>query len=389
MSKISSFRVCICGPKLNLNNSVSGLSLAIEALLQGLKNKSLLFYFVDSSPFKKKFKSGSFSLIRSFETLYILCRVFFFLFNCRIYYSPMSTSTFGFVRDYLTVLFAKILNCHVVLHLHGGGFEEFYNSSSLLLKYLIKKHFHRVDKIIVLGELLKSQFYCLGVSIKSKLYVVTNGLTIDLDEPLPINRNLPVNGKLNILYMSSLMESKGFFYAILAMKILEKQNPGRYHLNLCGHFVDAITEREKNICDKASLLSFLALNKLEKCVTYHGQISYREKEKQFINAHIFLLPTFYPWEGQPLSIIEALSFSLPVISCKHKGIPELIKGGETGFFVEPKSEESIALAVEKIANNQISYREMSLNSRKHYENFFKRDLHLENLLNTIFANVDY
>ena len=387
LSKFSSLPVCICGPRLNLNNSVSGLSLALETMLQGLKNKSLSFYFVDSSPFEREFKSGEFTIIRSFETICVICKVFINLFKCRIYYSPISTSSFGFIRDYITVLFAKFLNRHVVMHLHGGGFEEFYKSSSFILKLLIKNHYHRVDKIIVLGNLLKSQFYCIGVPIKSKLYVVPNGLTIDVDEPKPICRSLPVNGKINILYMSSLMESKGFLYAILAIKILEEKFPGRYLLHLCGNFVDAITENKRIIYNKESLLSFLTLNKLEKCVSYHGQISYREKEKQFINAHIFLLPTFYSWEGQPLSIIEALSFSLPIISCKHRGIPELIRDGGNGFFVKAMCEDSIAVAVEKISSDNNYYSMMCRNSRLHYENSFKRDLHIENLTDTIFENI--
>ena len=56
-----------------------------------------------------------------------------------------------------------------------------------------------------------------------------------------------------------------------------------------------------------------------------------EKEKLYSEADIFLLPTYYLGEGQPISIIEALSYGLPVISTNFRGIPEQIKNNENGI----------------------------------------------------------
>ena len=164
---------------------------------------------------------------------------------------------------------------------------------------------------------------------------------------------------------------------------LEQREPGRYHLNLCGSFVDATTESQCAVDDKASLHAYLKANGLSSCVSYHGQVRGEAKDQQFKQAHLFLLPTSYPWEGQPLSIIEALAFSTPVISCYHKGIPELIKDGKNGRFVEPKSPQSIAAAVQSISSDTDKYKEMSLRAREHYEANFKREVHLERLIEVI------
>lgn len=39
-------------------------------------------------------------------------------------------------------------------------------------------------------------------------------------------------------------------------------------------------------------------------------------------------------EGLPVSILEAMSYGLPVISTRHAGIPEAVVEAETGFLVE-------------------------------------------------------
>ena len=103
-------------------------------------------------------------------------------------------------------------------------------------------------------------------------------------------------------------------------------------------------------------------------------------------AHIFLLPTYYPWEGQPLSIIEAMAFATPVISTYHKGIPELIENAQSGYFVKARSPEQIASAIIKIFSNFDDYENMSRQSRVIYEKKFKQDVHLEKLIKIIYED---
>jgi glycosyltransferase involved in cell wall biosynthesis len=171
----------------------------------------------------------------------------------------------------------------------------------------------------------------------------------------------------------------------MAMALLEKESPQRFHLNLCGSFVGAKTETVVEVYDEVTLHAYIKENGLEECVTYHGQVIGKQKEKQFTQANIFLLPTSYPWEGQPLSIIEALAFSIPVISCNHKGIPEMVECGRTGLFVKPKAPRSIASAIIDITEDSGRYSNMSLSAREHYEGNFKREVHLNKLIQVIYG----
>ena len=370
-------RVCVSGPRSK--NDVTGVSLAVDLLVRGLEKYNLTCSIVDTTFGGKVSKSGTFSFFRALETIFVILAVWWNLLFCQTYYATMSTSALGFIRDYLTVGFAKLLRRRTVLHLHGGGFEDFYVGAKLWLQCLIRSNLKRTDVIIVLGDLLKEQFYCVGEFVKPKLRVVANGLTLGVDEPQPLQRMLP-DEKVELLYLSNLMPSKGFLDVIQAVELLEQKFPGKYHLNLCGSFVDAKTESSAEVNSVDALDRYLEVNGLREVVTYHGQVTGAAKDEQFKNSHLFLLPTIYPWEGQPLSIIEALAYSLPVITCKHKGIPELVEDGKTGLFVEPKSPHAIESAVINITTDWNLYLKMSHASRQHYEINFRQEIHLKRLI---------
>ena len=118
-------------------------------------------------------------------------------------------------------------------------------------------------------------------------------------------------------------------------------------------------------------------------MTFHGQVTGPEKERQFRKAHIFLLPTYYPWEGQPLSIIEALAYAVPVISTYHKGIPEEVIDGFNGVLIKPKSPVDVAEAIVRLTESPDQYHSYSQSARSHYVSNFRRSVHLRRLISVI------
>ena len=98
---------------------------------------------------------------RALESLLVIITVLFRLSTSQVYYSTMSTSVYGFVRDYFTVYFAHIFRCRIILHLHGGGFKDFYENSNTILQSLISSNLKRVDHIIVLVNCSKISFTVL------------------------------------------------------------------------------------------------------------------------------------------------------------------------------------------------------------------------------------
>ncbi len=96
------------------------------------------------------------------------------------------------------------------------------------------------------------------------------------------------------------------------------------------------------------------LEKVKDKVSYIGVVSGERKTKALWDANVFVLPTYYPMEGQPISLLEGLATGNIIITTKHAGIPDIID--EThGFFVPTQSPESIAVCLKKISDNLQTY----------------------------------
>lgn len=57
-------------------------------------------------------------------------------------------------------------------------------------------------------------------------------------------------------------------------------------------------------------------------------------------------------ENQPVSLLEAMSFGLPLIGPRAKGIPEMIVDGKNGLLVEPKDVDSLFAAMLRMAKDR-------------------------------------
>ena len=73
-----------------------------------------------------------------------------------------------------------------------------------------------------------------------------------------------------------------------------------------------------------------------------------DKKINLLNwADVFILPSFN--EGLPISILEAMSYGLPIISTPVGGIPEVVK--DNGTLVTPGNDGEICSAMKKYVDN--------------------------------------
>ena len=101
---------------------------------------------------------------------------------------------------------------------------------------------------------------------------------------------------------------------------------------LCGN---GEIKRVKMILEKKGIKQYF---NIPGCIT--------DKEKYFKDANIFVLPSYY--EGVPISILEAASYSLPIIATSVGGIPEVIEDGVNGFLVNPGDIEAFKNKILKL-----------------------------------------
>jgi glycosyltransferase involved in cell wall biosynthesis len=74
---------------------------------------------------------------------------------------------------------------------------------------------------------------------------------------------------------------------------------------------------------------------IEERVFWFGRQNYESSRIFFEKADIFVLPTH--WEGFPMTIVEAMSYGLPVIASNVGGISEIVRE-DNGYLVDSKNQ---------------------------------------------------
>ena len=77
-----------------------------------------------------------------------------------------------------------------------------------------------------------------------------------------------------------------------------------------------------------------------------------DKIHELLISDIFILPTNYIYEGQPVSIIEAIAFKNIAISTKYRSIPDMIDENIEGFFVDYGNPQQIFNKIKWIQDNK-------------------------------------
>ncbi len=179
------------------------------------------------------------------------------------------------------------------------------------------------SKIIALNQMEAEQFQSRGVS-GAKIEIVPNGIDPSEFEDLPRRgefrrkHNLN-NGQKIILYVGRLHKIKGLGPLVRAFA------------KLLGDFYDVklvIIGPDNGYLP--TLKGLLEELKLKEKVLLIGALYGRDKLEAYVDAEVYVLPSFY--ETFPNTVLEALACSLPVIVTDRCGIADVV--AKAGFVAE-------------------------------------------------------
>lgn len=105
----------------------------------------------------------------------------------------------------------------------------------------------------------------------------------------------------------------------------------------------------------------------------------------YASSDIFILSS--NWEGLPITIIEALSTSLPIIASDVGGCKELVLNGYNGFLVPPQSPSELGLAIQLLIQDPCLRARMSFSSKKVFKNIFSFDRFVDQTL-SVYDSLD-
>ena len=100
-------------------------------------------------------------------------------------------------------------------------------------------------------------------------------------------------------------------------------------------------------------------------------------------GNIFVLPTFYIMEGQPISILEAMATKNLVVTTNHAGIPDIFKDKVNGYLVKKNSIKSIQDILTYIATNKSEIEKIATYNKEYFLDNFTVNAFKKNLIKII------
>ena len=287
-------------------------------------------------------------------------RIIFYKLIYRVELVHIHMASYGsFYRKSIIISLCKILHIKVVVHCHGACFEKFYNSIKESKKEYIKKTFAKTEKVIVLSESWKEFFKT--IVDENKIAVLYNSVNV----PDKIDRN-ELNKVPTGLFLGRIGERKGAYDLIETVKNIKNEGI-KIKILMAG---DGEIQKAKDIIKKENI---------EDSIEILGWIDNKQKEEYLKSSDFYILPSYD--EGMPMSVLEAMSYSLPVITTDVGGIPEIIQNKNNGIMVKPGNNDEIKNAIKKIIGNNEFRKEISENAYetilekfnfKHYEEFLDK-----------------
>ena len=365
-----------------------GQSISFEMLRDDFIARSLPHWLLNISGGAASRRDGSFSLGRAVALMAPLCRITILPFlRYRNFYLTIAQSWNGFLRDLWFIALAKIGRHRIVLHLKGGSYDNFYYSLGNLRQWVVRKTLGGADCIIILGDRLIPMFDFVPNSA-DKIIVVSNGCPLPKEALPSAAKSLPNTDSeepINILYLSNLIDSKGYRDVLQAVAILKHHKKLKVLCSFCGQFLIASDTRLFYNSDEAEAdfkAQIKALN-IEDVVTWNGVVVGDEKIKALNEAHFMVLPTQYNNEGQPVAIIEAMAMGAVVVGSRWRTIPDMLDNGQAGILVDSNSPLQIVDAIAKTANDPETYNRISNAAIKQFHDKYSRQQHLDELIAAI------
>ena len=357
-------KILILGP---LPPTIGGITTFIEGILNSkLSRKFELSTFDTQRPTYGIFKEvwdytlllriGFLGLLRSLVwTLSHLMTFPFALLKNRPDIVHVNTASYWvFWENGMYVLISKIFHKKVIFHIHGGGFEEFYNSSNSLFKFLLQKILTLSDKVFVLSQSWQS--FLLGIVPANKVTIVENFVDFSSFREFK-NNERPSKHILNVLFVGGPgAKLKGLFDVVDAAAIVTQHSKNVHFVLLACSGVNGLGALNdvRGLASNISILGYL-----------YGS----EKTKVFLESDIFLLPSYA--EGLPIAMLEAMAAGLPIIATSVGAIPDVIQDGKNGFLIEAGDYKALAEKILVLADDQNLRSKMSVNNvakiRKNYE----------------------
>ena len=275
-----------------------------------------------------------------------------------LYYPPAGPHKIPFYRDFLTLILTRWCARKVIFQFHAGNFDGLLGILNPPEKVMASFAYGRPEAAIVLLPLLEEEVRWIE---PRRTFVVPNGI----EDRYEIFRKKTDRDPRSILFVGSMSEKKGIMVCLEAARFLREMDV-RFRFVFVGGWPSPLEQQAAE--------EFTRRNGLSECIftgTQFGEV----KWEHYAKAGIFCLPTF-DTEAMPMSILEAMMMSLPVVTTRWRGLPQMVNEGVDGFLAPARDSSALADKLAFLLRDPSKGEEMGRRGREKYLKEYTIEKHL-------------
>ena len=244
----------------------------------------------------------------------------------------------SFYRKKIFIDTAAFFHKKILIHEHGGDFQSFYyKKNNEIGRRLIRKTLNKAQVFVVLSQSWADFFK--PIVNKEKIVILENAVLIPPTPKTSYDDH-------NLLFLGRLCKEKGIAELLDAVSVTSQKYPD-IRLYLGGVWED------DDLKTKAAAL--------KKRVKYLGWIDDKKKERCMEKCSVFVLPTYF--EGQPVSLLEAMAKGMAVVSTEVGGIPQIVANNQDGVLIPPKDTQALAESICRLLYDADAKKRLGINAK--------------------------
>ena len=273
---------------------------------------------------------------------------FFFLSQLRLLLNIKSFSILNphgvMISGFIAVIFKKIFDIPVLLHIHGGDLNIF-KFSSFLYKKIYNYTVTNSDYVIVNSKDIELKLLRYTKINKEKTMILSPGIDYKIFYKLKIEKIKLIKqeyqihpNKLVLFFAGNAIKRKGLDILVKAIRILDNNEKRKIHLLICssGPELNSIKEEIQKITQFKNSYEFM------------NKVTQSELNILYNVSDLFIFPS----REEPLGLVglEAIAAGTPVIGSNIGGIKEYINQNN-GFLFNPEKHYELRNLISEVLKN--------------------------------------
>lgn len=294
-------------------------------------------------------------------------------------------------NDHKAALFvgppAKLLRTPLVTHARGNS--PFRKIADRGVRRLLSHCYDRFsDRVIAVSESTARSLE--NILPKAKVRVVPNGISSGAHVSPEISTwitGMKNEGTIVISTFASIVPTKGIHWLLESIAELAQRGlQNKFIVLVVGDFVHGYEQYEQLLISRmhelglknVTFAGWQADPTAFYCLTDIVVLSSVNEQKLLINDRVL---SVIGTEGFPRTVLEAMTYSLPVVATDVAGVREQVVDSKTGFIVRDQQPKELADKMEVLINNQSLRRTFGAAGKARAETMFSAERYSKGVVN--------